>query len=38
MMHTSKHQSLTDLNDTGTTFNDIADLIESEPEGLFKEE
>lgn len=29
--------SLTDLNDGGTSFAEIADVIESEPEGLFKE-
>jgi hypothetical protein len=34
-MHTLGYRSLSDLNDTGTTFKDIADLIESEPEGLF---
>jgi hypothetical protein len=28
-------ESLTFLNDSGATFNQIADLIESEPEGLF---
>lgn len=27
--------SLTDLNDSGATFAEIADLIESEPDGLF---
>lgn len=27
--------SLTLLNDNGATFNEIADIIESEPEGLF---
>jgi hypothetical protein len=29
------NNSLTNLNDNGKTFNDIADIIESEPEGLF---
>ncbi len=28
--------TLSGLNDTGRSFTDIADLIESEPEGLFK--
>lgn len=30
-------RSLTELNDNGTSFAEIADIIESEPEGLFKE-
>ena len=29
------YESLANLNDRGVTFNEIADLIESEPEGLF---
>lgn len=29
------HSSLTELNDAGMTFEGIADVIESEPEGLF---
>jgi hypothetical protein len=28
-------EALWDLNDSGTTFSEIADIIESEPEGLF---
>lgn len=31
----SKISGLTDLNDCGATFKEIADLIESEPKGLF---
>jgi len=31
------NDKLTCLNDDGTTFDRIADIIESEPEGLFKE-
>lgn len=30
-----ENKSLVSLNDTGFTFNEIADFIESEPEGLF---
>lgn len=33
-----KDGSLIDLNDSGKTFAEIADVIESEPEGLFKNE
>jgi len=29
--------ALTEKNDAGMTFNEIADLIESEPDGLFKD-
>lgn len=32
------HESLIKLNDTGSTFLEIADKIESEPEGLFIKE
>jgi hypothetical protein len=31
------HNTLTYMNDDGCTFEDIADVIESEPEGLFNE-
>lgn len=30
------HKTLTGANDTGDTFEQIADLIESEPDGLFR--
>ena len=32
----TKRSSLVDLNDDGKTFLEIADIIESEPKGLFK--
>lgn len=36
----SKHydQYLTELNDAGRSFKEIADIIESEPEGLFEDD
>lgn len=36
--HTSKHGYLTDMNDRGTPFATIADIIESKPADLFVEE
>ena len=33
----NRNSSLTRLNDNGKTFEEIADVIESEPNGLFKE-
>lgn len=32
------HESLADLNDSGCTFSQIADIIESEPGDLFRKE
>jgi hypothetical protein len=34
----SYYESLTELNDNGKTFDEIASVIESEPDGLFVKE